>query len=77
MGKGGSDDNKSAVLIVLCKVILNPIDLVGYLEGLAKTDWFLRGNGGKTSLCHILGSQRGCLWSKKAQCYSREVSTDV
>ena len=47
MGKGISEEAKIAVLVILYKYTFNPIDLIGYLEGLSKIGRFLRGNSGK------------------------------
>ena len=47
MGKGISEEAKSAVLVILYKDTFNPIDLIGYLEGLSKIGRFLRGYGVK------------------------------
>ena len=47
MGKGISEEAKSAVLIILYKVTFNKIYQVGTLAGLAKIGRFTRCHGGK------------------------------
>ena len=47
MGKGISEETKSAVLFILYKDTFNPIDLIGYLEVFSKIGMFLRGDCGK------------------------------
>ena len=47
MGKGSSEESRGAVLIILCKVKFNPIDLIESLGSLAKIERSIRGNGGE------------------------------